>query len=103
MIIPSGMLYDERAKVINLARKAGQNILTIYPEIEYKLEHNSTFGDTANIWVHGHDIKATFGNVADRVHDVLVSNPMQPAAEAVQYSDLPLTAKNQSRKGRRKR
>ena len=83
MLIPNGMLYDEKDFIAKLVGTA--NVPAIFPEREYK---KAMGPNPPHTWVYGHDIPATFEKAADRVRDFLDSNePETPTSEAEKDND----------------
>jgi len=77
MLIPNGMLYDEKDFIANLV--GGAHIPAVFPEREYK---KAMGPNPAHTWVRGHDIPATFEKAADHVRNFLDGLTMVNPSEA---------------------
>jgi len=81
MLIPNGMLYDEKDFIASLVSAA--NVPAVFPEREYK---KAMGPNPPHTWVHGHDIPATFEKAADHIRNFLDGYATVDPSEA--YPDV---------------
>jgi hypothetical protein len=77
MLIPNGMLYDEKDFIASLVSAAG--VPAVFPEREYK---KAMGPNPPHTWVRGHDIPATFEKAADHIRNFLDGNATVNPSEA---------------------